>query len=280
MYGRVTYDNENVYLNGQRILGVKSFDGQMGFSRTPISALGAGYLGQALEGEVPKSYSFSKYVGSSEEDLLSLASSEITGVYKYKSSRNDFTQEWTAVRSRMSSYELSCQVGELPEASVSFEVVGAAGFSDKQVNNETEWSDEFNVIRPGDLIVSGENGFSNNRLQSFRYTITNPVSKGNLIGGEFVSFFRQNEPVEVVIKMDFDLDSLEDDLSDLPLCEKDFAATFIFNKCGNKIRAFSISGAELIDSSVNGEVGSNATFSATYRYYEDGIEQVIASNTL
>ncbi len=280
MYGRVTYDNENVYLNGKRILGVKSFDGQMGFSRAPISALGAGYLGQALEGEVPKSYSFSKYVGSSEEDLLSLASSEITGVYKYKSSRNDFTQEWTAVRSRMSSYELSCQVGELPEASVSFEVVGAAGFSDKQVDNETEWSDEFNVIRPGDLIVSGENGFSNNRLQSFQYTITNPVSKGNLIGGEFVSFFRQNEPVEVIIKMDFDLDSLEDDLSDLPLCEKDFAATFIFNKCGDEIRAFSISGAELIDSSVNGEVGSNATFSATYRYYEDDIEQVIASNRL
>lgn len=280
MYGRVAYDNENVFLNGRRILGVKSFDGQLGFSRNPVSILGAGYVGQSLDGEISRSFSMTKYIGDSEADLLNLAGSEIAGRFKFKSSRNDFSQEWVATKARMSSYEISCRVGEIPESSISFEAIGAVGFSGENVENEDEISGSFTVVRPGDLIVSGSAGFDNNRLQSFTYSLNMPSEKKHLIGSEFRPYFSQNSPVEVSVSMEFDLDSLGDDLFELPLCEKDFSARFSFNKCGEEIRSFTVSGAELTNSSVNGSVGSNATFSATYKgYYNDISEAIVGATT-
>ena len=274
MFGRVSYDKENVYINGQRILGVTAFDGQAGFSRNPVSILGGGYVGQVLEGEIPRSFSFTKYLDSGDASLIDYAGQSITGTFKYQSSNNTHTNEWQSLSGTMTSYEISCSVGSIPEVNYSFEVVGRAGFTNTETSPIPEFTDELIVVRPGDLVFSGDNYFSSNRLQSFKYAFNIPVTKNNSIGGDFAQTYSFNEPIEISINLEFDLDELGSDLSTYPLCEKNFSGTFIFNKCGEEIRRFTIAEAELIDSSINGTVGDNATFSCTYRGYVNSFEEL------
>lgn len=269
MYGRVSFDKENVFINGTKIVGVTDFSANIGFSRTPISLMGIGYAGQALEGEITRSFSLTKYIGDSESGLIGLLGEDITGQFKYQSSHNSYSQEWKATRARISSYEFSCAVGDLPSSSYSFEVFGGAEFSGTQLTNEQEEEATFSVIRPGDLIFSGDDHFVTNRMQSFKYAMSIPYKKTNLIGGEFTPVFSQNEPIEVSVDMEFELDGLDEEISTYPLCDKNFNGTFIFNKCGEEIRRFSITGAELTDSRINGTVGSNATFGVTYKGYKN-----------
>ncbi len=269
MQGRVSFDNENVYLNGQRVLGVTEFNGQFSFSRNSISVIGKGYIGQSLEGDIPKSFSLKKYIGDSEWDLISLVGKDILGVFKYKSSNEENSLQWLSTLARISSYEINCSVGDLPSSNISFESVGSAGFSDEQLENSQEFTEQLSIIRPGDLVFSGTNGFNTNRMQSFRYSISIPYEKVNLLGNNMNAYFHQNEPMEVTIEMEFDLDSIGSEISTSPFCEKDFSGTFIFNKCGQEIRRFSIINAELMDANVNGTVGSNATFSVVYRYFTE-----------
>lgn len=282
MYGRVSFDKENVFINGEKVVGITEFSANMGYSRTPIVAIGMGYVGQAIEGEMPKAFSFTKYIGDSEEDLIGLLDQEVTGVLKYKSSQNSYSQEWSATRAKISSYELNCAVGDLPSASYSFDIIGRAGFTGQHLSNEQELEiGDFTVIRPGDLVFSGDNFFVTNRLQSFKYSVEIPYNKTHLLGSNFEAYFSQNDPVQISLEMEFELDGIEnEELLSAPFCEKNFSGTFWFDKCGEIIRKFTITGAELMDSRINGTVGSNATFGVTYRCYSDGVSGVIAQNNL
>lgn len=282
MYGRVSFDKENVFINGEKVVGITEFSANMGYSRTPIVAIGMGYVGQAIEGEMPKAFSFTKYIGDSEEDLIGLLDQEVTGALKYQSNQNSYSQEWSATRARISSYELNCAVGDLPSASYSFEIIGRAGFTGQHLSNEQSLEvGDFTVIRPGDLVFSGDNHFITNRLQSFKYSVEIPYKKTHLVGSNFEAYFSQNDPIQISLEMEFELDGLDnEELLSIPFCEKGFNGTFLFNKCGEEIRRFSILNAELIDSRINGTIGSNATFGVTYRYFVDNVSRVIVDNRI
>ena len=273
-FGRVIYDKENVYLNGSRIDGINNFEAQVGFSKTPISVMGIGYIGQSIEGDIPKSFSFKRILGDSEASLINLVGADLTGLYRYQSSERDHQKEWKALLSRISSYEMNCSVGEIPESTYSFEVVGDAGFNNIQTPETGDTNQDLTIVRPGDLVFSGDDHFSTNRLQSFKYSFNIPYQKVNTIGDMFASTFSLNDPIEISLEMEFELDGAEDDLSSIPLCEKNFNGIFMFNKCEELVRTFSVSGAELMETSLNGTVGSNATFSCVYKSYVNSFTEL------
>jgi hypothetical protein len=274
MFGRVTFDNENIYLNSNRILGTISFDSEINFPYEPISIMGTGFLFQSIEGEMVKNFNFENYTSKSENNILDLIDKDVTGLFKYKSNFSQKTGNWVSLKSRLSSYELSCSVGNIPTSKFSFEGYESAGYFGSELEFQDISFDGFTVVRPGDLLFSGNNFFQTNRLQSVVYKFTIPYKKQNFIGSEFYSKELLNGPIELSVDLEFELADAESGVYTSGICENNFNGTFEFLRCGSKERRFLISGGKLISSTISASIGENSTFYCSYKSYVNNINDL------
>lgn len=275
MFGRVIYDKENVYLDGDKIIGITDFDAKVGFVHKPLTVMGTGLIGQVIDGEITRGFSFSRLVNNMETGILLKMENEMPASFKYESS-NEITkaEEWVSDVSKLVSYELNCSVGDIPTSKFSFDCYGRIKNEVSTKNTDFNGFDDFYVARPSDLTFSGINSFYTNRLQSLNYSFSIPYKKRNFIGSYFDPVPVLFSPIEVSLKLEFELDDASAAISTDSICENNFSGVFSFNKCGTEIRKFKIENAKLTDYSIAGAVGPAATFSCTYKTYVNNIEDL------
>ena len=119
MAGRVTYELENVFINGNRIIGVESFSSEIGVNSELISVMGKGFVGVSPSGPIDKTTSFNMYSCSGEEQVLSLAGQEVESKYSYRLRGETQSKTFVATNSILKEYEISCSVAEIAKSKFS-----------------------------------------------------------------------------------------------------------------------------------------------------------------
>ena len=265
----VKYNLENVFLNGTKVVGIESFDSSFGLSSSPIMMMGGGYINSLPQSSPEKTFGFSMYTCSGEENILSKVDQTFETTYAYRTNLNDAQSHiWQSESGWLTSYELKCSVGEIAKSAFSFDCLGAVSLAGNQATSTEVGS--IIIVKPGDVSVSAGELTDDNLIQSFTYKFEVPITKKNTIGGIFVPTAELIEPIKVTVDMEFNLqDASSIEISDLSaiFCEDGFAADFTLENCGTLVRELSISGARMTNCSMNGAVGSNATLSVSYETY-------------
>lgn len=271
MFGRVIYDRQNVYLDGCQVTGVTNFTSSITLPVKPISIVGTGYIVPDLDGEIGSTFSFTMICPSQEPDILAKIDQEVTGIFAYNADYVSTDKRWVAAHSILSSYEFTCAVGNIPSASYTYEAMGQAGTFNDGSTVTKENITGIDIVRPGDLTLSGNNLFVTNRIQDLAYRFSIPWTFRNFMGSGFRRFASLSQIIPVEVDFSLDIDDVTSGVATTGLCDQNFNGKFIFDKCGTTLRTFSISGAELTSFSIDASVGPNATAKISYRGYVNDI---------
>lgn len=126
MKNAVTNYENTFYFNKQALSGVLSVDGSYNLEYTPINVIGKGFLKQIMSSVPTANLSLSRYLTANDPILdatgerLRLAPSFNAGLY-YDDKYFAFEKGY------LSSYGLSCAVGEIPTIESQFQIFGDIG---------------------------------------------------------------------------------------------------------------------------------------------------------
>ena len=128
----MSYSNyeQTVIINGHRLLGVQSVDGNYGISEKPVRVAGVGFIDALIESPLQGNFSISrKMVGTdpliekNSQGKYIYDETQIEGVILYD---ND-TKGFGFTKGRVSRYGVSCSVGDIPEIQTEITVYGSLG---------------------------------------------------------------------------------------------------------------------------------------------------------
>ena len=144
----MSYSNyeQTVIINGHRLLGVQSVDGSYGISEKPVRVAGVGFVDAIVDSPLEGNFSINrKMVG--RDPLLETNSlgkyifdeQEIDGVIAYA----DNSKGFGFTKGRISRYNVTCSVGEVPDIQTDIVVYGKLG---KNVLTQATYSQDLESI--------------------------------------------------------------------------------------------------------------------------------------
>ena len=119
---------QNFYVNGTGLSGVQSINGTYGVTERPITVLGYGHVDNTLDGPLEGSFSIDRTL-INEDTLLNLTGDNrpFSGVISYNTYGSVHTGSFGFHSGYLTSYSLSCEVGDLPSVRTDIAVYGDLG---------------------------------------------------------------------------------------------------------------------------------------------------------
>lgn len=150
------------YLSGMLMSGVTSIDGSYSIRETPVNILGKGYTYPILNAPLVGNFSIQKYYIGEEPLLKYAGDSPISGSINFGNKSFGFNSGY------LTSFELSCSIGQIPRASAQFSVYGNLGSG---INAEgLTPHPEIQIPNQGSITLN-TTGYENNRITDFNYSL-------------------------------------------------------------------------------------------------------------
>ena len=172
---------QNFFVNGTGLSGVQSINGSYGINEQPINVIGHGYvnniINQPLEGE----FTIQRTL-INEDALLNMTGDSLafSGVVTYKHGAVS-TGSFGFHSGYLTSYSISCEVGNLPSVSTNISVYGDLGrgiLSASETAGAGSASANDKTIEPPNMgsmtITCDELQTSTNRIVSFSHEVNCP----------------------------------------------------------------------------------------------------------
>lgn len=198
---------ENIfYLDSQAISGVISVDGGYSLNYAPINTIGLGYNKQVIA-EVPNAqFNINKYLLYNEPLLNYTGERNDLKAIPLAASINYNNRSIGFQSGYLSSFGLSCSVGEIPQTSANIQVFGDIGSGYSAVGNKQTKYMTVPQVKDITLTCSGS---ASNRITSFDYSINCPKkpiyilgTSNNYIPYEVLSDF----PIEINASFNLEID--------------------------------------------------------------------------
>jgi hypothetical protein len=286
----MSYSNyeQSVIIDGYKLLGVQSVDGNYGISEKPVRVAGVGFIDATIDSPLQGNFSINRKMVSTDPLLSTnsfgqyiLDEQEIEGVILYDNDSKGFG----FTKGRISRYSVNCSVGEIPDIQVDITVYGSLG-KDVAANAATKahppirYPDQSSMrVTVSDFTIDAISDFSYSRAIN-----TQPVyglPKGNLSDWDNGQAGTKNlDPIQIdtqypietdinftIIADDYEIREIKDRIQAAPKSDVSIeifdaqAPTEIINRfVGKNVR--------LISESVNSSTEEEMSISLTYKGYE------------
>ena len=287
----MSYSNyeQTVIIDGHKLLGVQSVDGSYGINEKPIRVAGVGFIDAVPNAPLQGNFSINrKMVG--KDPLIEINSlgkyiydeAEIDGVIMYD---ND-TKGFGFTKGRISRYNVTCSVGNVPDIQTDITVYGDLG---KNVSMNpviqpipaVEFPDQSSIkLNISDFSIDAVVDFSYSR--SINIVPVYALSKGDsqTWTNNQVIEYPKLEPVQMdtqypietditvtMIASEYEVREIKDRLQSAPrsdvsiqICDAENHANIINSFVGKNVR--------LISESVNSTIDGEMNISLSYKSYE------------
>jgi hypothetical protein len=164
MKGAITNYENTLYMNSVALSGVISFDGSYNLETKPINVIGKGFCKQVLSQVPSASISVTRYLVNNDPvfsltgDGNNYTAQYVNGGITYNNKNFGF------VNGYLSSFGISCSVGDIPQIKSSFQVFGDIGPSINPSGNGI--SSEVFVPQVKNITITCNNSTSN-RVKDF-----------------------------------------------------------------------------------------------------------------
>ena len=219
MKGAITNYENTLFMDGVALSGVISFDGSYNIETVPINVIGKGFCKQVVSQVPSASVSITRYLVNNDPvfgltgDADNYTASFINGGLIYQGKNFGFTIGY------LSSFGISCSVGEVPQIQSSFQIFGNMGPSiDPSGNN---MSSAVFVPQVKNISVTCNNS-STNRVKDFRLVAIDCVADPSF-SKAFVNGILESKQYVLTKDGSFEeiYDNFEDNISNLPRKNKD-----------------------------------------------------------
>jgi hypothetical protein len=267
-YGRNIHDSQNVYIHGERLMGVQSCSVGWAPQEGYVNAIGRGFIGSAVEGSLQSTFDVERLMVGPRDPLIDLLEKEyIEGEIEYGEEKN-----FSFKRGHVNSYSCSCSVGQIPSLNFGISAFGESGGGLSADPHTPPVDDTILIAHPGSIVID-VNGESTNRVQSFDVTVNISREPYHVLGQLEPEAFILQFPVQVDCQFVLHIDDYESasmlDFVCLPTVQD---LTFFFNDCatGEYIRKLFVKGARLVDYQQRGGIGEALEATLTYKSLLNG----------
>lgn len=273
-YSRNIYGDQNVYIQGQQLKGVQSFDANFGIPLEPINIAGVGYGMSVVNSNLQGEFSVNRLVVSKEDPVAGYFGEGIDGHLKYGLDDNVFKMGFGT--GYLTSYSSECSIGGIPSLDFGVTVYGDMG-SGIRTDSETDNSYDLLVAKPGDLIFKGVAGESTNRIQSYSYNVNLNHKPEYAIGSGFDPAFCITElPIELDLRISMAVDNFGSESMQNLTCKDGVDVSIILSGCGldTPIRELTMPLARVTNISQNSSIGDELIVDVEYKSYVSGVEEL------
>ena len=274
-YYRNIYEDQNVYLDGERLRGVQSFDANFEIPYDPIKVAGIGFVGHTINSNLEGAFNVGRFVVSNHDPISGMFVTPFSGHLRYGTGNNSLALSFN--NAYINSYNSSCSIGAIPSIDFGANVYGDMGSfvptASEQVN-----IDNILIARPGDIILTNVSGERTNRVQSYNYDISiNRTPIYTLGSGLEPGLFNIDYPIEINLDFNMHIDDFQtQDMHDLLCDQPKDNISIILSGCNtdNYIRKFIAPDPLFLGIDQNGAVGDQASIDIKYKSYINDIREL------
>lgn len=249
------------YLSGILLSGVTSIDGSYSINENPINVIGQGYTYPTLNGEMVGNFSIQKYYIGADPLLNYIGDNPISGSINFNNKSFGFSEGY------LTSYELSCSVGTIPQSSAGIIVYGNIGSG----INAFGTTPHPNVQIPNQGSISlNTTGYENNRITDFNYSLEIQRSPIYKIGSPYPVQVDRRTPLAQKLSISMDINEHEVvQLREYLIKPQQQDVTLKFNNPINNstIESFTLNKARLVSNRINSNSDDMLTVNLNYEAY-------------
>lgn len=261
-YDRNFYNDQQVFINGNELKGVQSFDGSWSVPNTNMMAAGYEFVGSEIEGQLVGEVSVSRNIVTGQDPITGMMHTPVSGYLLYgphqaKNKSFNFNNGY------INSYSSSCSIGEIATADFSLTAYGDIGTG---LITDTSYEEIAPIVATANSMTLNTSFGSTNAIQSYSFDFSIGVTPVYRIGDMFSpSKFYTETPITTstsfeIVANEYEIKNLLD-----AVCSDDFIENISFSlneKCSSTpIRTFTLNNAKLIDSSISAGIGDNLSIS-------------------
>lgn len=249
------------YLSGILLSGVTSVDGSYSVNENPINIIGQGYTYPTLNGEMIGNFSIQKYYIGQDPLLNYIGDNPISGSVNFNNKSFGFESGY------LTSYELSCSVGSIPQSSAGIIVYGNLG-SGINASGSTPHPD-VQIPNQGSISLN-TTGYQNNRITDFSYSLEIQRSPIYKIGSAYPVQVDRKTPLMQKLSIAMDINEHEVvQMREYLINPKQQDVTLSFrNPINNStIENFNLNKARLVSNRISSNSDDMLTVSLDYEAY-------------
>mgnify|MGYP003112756779 CR=1 FL=1 len=276
---------QNFYVNGTGLSGVQAINGSYGIQERPINVVGYGYVNHIIDSPIEGNFTIDRIL-INEDGLMNFTGdgAAFSGVVSYNT-YGTFCQtgSFGFHSGYLTSYSLSCDVGNLPEVSTNIVVYGDIGsgiqFDTLLGDKDPSEDNTINAPNQGSIgITCDEINTSSNRIVSFNHEVSCQREPIYALPRSATDFERAKYPVQV------DLVYPLEQTTNLTMEIDDYETKNLYqyltgahsgqvnidisgSNHDSAIASFHLDDARLVNESFSSSVGGVATVSMTFKKY-------------
>lgn len=269
MFGRVLSSDQRLYIGGNLLSGVTSFDGNFNTPFENVDAAGHLNTQQFLTQELERSFSFSRSLVGTDPLLYLTGSMGVGGSLVYRRMNGTMYQNFGFNSGYLSSYKISARIGELAKVDTDFVVYNNMGGNVSGYEQPFSGEVPFIPALSSEISINAAEG-ETNRIIGFDYSITCKRMPQYVLGNLNPKFVVLKRPLPIIVNLDVQIDDyMCNDIQRLICNPYQQNLTINLNKCGtsNIVQDYSVNNARLINNSFNSAISDDASVKLTYQGY-------------
>lgn len=282
-YQRNFYGDQYVFINGNELKGVQSFNGSWSIPQASMTAAGYEYIGTEIEGDLSGEISIDRLTIDSNDPIINLLGQSFYGelIYGPENSKN---KSFYFDKGYINSYESNCSIGEIAQSNFSILAYGNIG-STSSLNSKkgtASYTAPSPKIASANSMTLSTSFDSTNAVQSYSFKVDMDVNPIYKMGNMFIpSKFEISTPI--VVSTDFEIFANDYEVKNLynGICSNSFKEDLFFSlneKCGgSEISSFTLNNAELTASSISAGIGNNLSISLSFENKFDDISTLVSN---
>jgi hypothetical protein len=270
--------DQRFFIGGSEVYGIQSINVNYNLGATSLEHLGMTNTLEFPTQPQIATVSINSLVLNADVFINYTGNTSING-YIVNSSSSPGSENFSFTNAYLTSYSIKCGIGQIPEVSTEFLVLGNAGYfpDGYSVSTDTDFAaiEAYNsTLNPNiasySTIDVNLDDFTTNRLQSFQVNINTPRNPIYSLGSRTPYLVDQGQPIEVNASFTIDVnDYLAYRLNSYPCSpvSKNLTLTFKNYQTNSTIISYSFNNMRLQGISRSIDVNSNASLEFKYRTY-------------
>jgi len=265
MLSRIRKENQNIYINNEKVLGVQSFTASYATPIEQVKSLGMDNISYYNNQNTLAEINISKLLIDKDEFVKFLDYEQgFSGHIDYKNKYFAFNS------GILTRYNLSCGIGEIPQVNLDISAVGDFGGNLDRPNNESLTTPDINITDYSNIEINLDD-FKFNRLQSFTLNISAEKNIIYTLGSVYPKHIKVIPPILVEIEFTIKADDYNiKNTRDLICKYKVDNFKIIFNKFKNpqdELFKFDFSEALFMGESFAGNADSSSDVKIKYHAF-------------
>jgi len=265
MLSRIRKENQNIYINNEKVLGVQSFNASYAAPIEQVKSLGM---------DTVTYYNNQNTLAEINISKLLIDKDEFVKFLDYEqgfSGHIDYKNKYFAFNSGiLTRYNLSCAVGEIPQVTLDISAIGDFGYNTEKANSDSLTTPDIDITDYSNIQINLDD-FNFNRLQSFTLNISAEKNIIYALGSEYPKQIKVIPPILAEIEFSIKADDYSlKNIRDLICKYKVDNFQIIFNKFKNpeeELFRFNFSEALFIGESFGGSTEASADVKIKYHAF-------------